>query len=86
MISFFQLKNKKVCSVGCYADNQAPNRYRDLNGLGLTLTNTNGGGSIASCLAYCKARGFIYAGVEFGYKKSKNKNIIEFNKWKCWFI
>ncbi len=61
---FFYLKYKKVCSVGCYAD--FLNGKRDLNGLGLTVTNTNGGGSITSCLAYCKARGFIFAGVEAG--------------------
>jgi len=63
-IDFFHSKYKKVCSVGCYAD--FLNGIRDLNGLGYILTNTNGGGSIASCLAYCKARGFIFAGVQFG--------------------
>ena len=48
---------------------------RDLNGLGLTATSTNWGGSIATCLAYCKARGFVYAGVEYGYE-----NLIKIDK------
>ncbi len=53
-----------MCYVGCYADFEL--YTRDLIGLGLSVTNTNGGGSIKTCLAYCKARGFIFAGVQFG--------------------
>jgi hypothetical protein len=39
---------------------------RDLNGLGLTRTNKDGGGNVMSCITYCFNRNFIYAGVQAG--------------------
>ena len=39
---------------------------RDLNGLGDFITNTNGGGSVETCIAYCKNLNFAYAGVQYG--------------------
>ena len=38
----------------------------DLNGLGQGNINTNGGGSVETCIAYCKSLNFIYAGVQYG--------------------
>ena len=55
--------------MGCYAD-IVGGSTRDLNGLG-TNTNIGGGGTIESCVTYCSARGFIYAGVQSGLKNKK---------------
>jgi hypothetical protein len=52
--------------MGCYADLEGYGR--DLSGLGLTLTNTVGGGSIKTCIAYCLSRNFLFAGVQNGLK------------------
>ncbi len=50
--------------MGCYADNEGYGR--DLSGLGLTVTNTVGGGSIKTCIDHCLSRSFLFAGVQFG--------------------
>jgi len=51
--------------IGCYAD-WLLSGYRDLSGLGLTLVNSIGGGSVETCVAYCFSLGFLYAGVQNG--------------------
>ncbi len=51
--------------VGCYAD-VINSLKRDLSGLGQTLINTQGGGSIEACVDHCSMRGFTYAGVQIG--------------------
>ena len=55
---------KDSCNIGCYADSVT---VRVLNGLGNSFTNTLGGGSIKSCISFCKNKGFAYAGVQFGF-------------------
>ena len=51
--------------IGCYADVINSNN-RDLNGLGLTLGNFLGGGSLDTCVDYCTTKGFLYAGAQNG--------------------
>ena len=51
--------------LGCYAD-IIDNDIRDMNGLGDYNTNTKMGGSIESCVAYCKSLNFLYAGLQYG--------------------
>ena len=47
--------------MGCYADESS---IRDFNGLG--AYNTQGGGSVESCIAFCLLNNFLYAGVQNG--------------------
>ncbi len=51
--------------VGCYAD-VIKSLRRDLSGLGLTVINAQGGGSIEACVNHCSMRSFTYAGVQNG--------------------
>jgi hypothetical protein len=38
-------------------------------GLGVTGSNNFGGGSAETCIAYCLFRGFLYAGLQYRWKK-----------------
>jgi hypothetical protein len=63
--------------LGCYAD-IVDGSTRDLNGLGANI-NTVGGGTVESCLIVCSALGFIYAGVQSGFKqKKKHVSLFDF--------
>jgi len=50
----------------------------DLSGLGQGNINTNGGGSVENCIAYCKNHNFIYAGVQYGFFFKLKKKIISY--------
>ena len=51
--------------LGCFAD-IINSGNRDISGLGITNTNTQGGGSVDSCITYCKSLNYKYAGVQSG--------------------
>ena len=63
--------------VGCYADVTTDN-VRDLSGLSSAAwySNTVGGGSLETCIAFCIIKGFTYAGAEGYYILSCLLNLI----------
>ena len=58
----------KSLYVGCFEDGFYIRDHagRDLDGLGLYAINTVGGGSISTCIAYCKSLNFAHAGLQNG--------------------
>ena len=68
--SLFIEQCSSYINIGCYAD-VINNNKRDLNGLGLTNA-TNGVGSVESCISFCTSRGFLYAGLQSGWKRIFN--------------
>ena len=61
-ITFVLYDFLEICFIGCYAD---ATNSRVLNGFGTTTVNVIGGGSVETCINYCKNKGFKYAGVQF---------------------
>ena len=73
VLFYFLLAQRLTCSgsdsngyLGCFADDLDEYWQRDLSVFGIGTTNTKGGGSIESCIAYCNQFQVLFAGVQNG--------------------